>query len=101
MPTRSSAPDWMMVLSVLTLLQAEVIGRVWSSPLTIPANARAVFAPLLDDLVPDAPDEDARMVAVAQDHVFEVAPVPLVPVEVIVELGLLLLPHVEGFVHHD
>src|SRR5258705_3915490 len=41
------------------------------------------------------------MIAIAQNHVFQIALVPLVPVEMIVKRCLLLLPHVEGFIHDN
>src|SRR5439155_17920956 len=41
------------------------------------------------------------MIAIAQQHVFEVAFVPLVPIEMIIKLRFLLPPHVECFIHDD
>src|SRR6185436_17799177 len=41
------------------------------------------------------------MIAIAQHHVFEVALMPLGPIEVIVKLRLLNLPNVERLIHDD
>ena len=41
------------------------------------------------------------MIAVATNHVRQIALMPLRKVEVIVEFRLLLPPHVERLVHHD
>ena len=41
------------------------------------------------------------MITIPQHHVFQITFVPLVPIEVVVEFRLLLLPHVKGFVHHN
>ena len=57
--------------------------------------------PLLHHFVADAPHEHAGMIAVAPHHVREVAHMPRVPVEMIIEGRLLLLPHVERFVEDD
>ena len=57
--------------------------------------------PLLEHLVAYRPHQDARVVAVAQDEVGEVALVPLVEEAGVVVLGLAAAPHVERLVHHD
>ena len=63
--------------------------------------ASRIAAPLFSDFIADAPDENARMVAIAQHHVFKIAFVPLIPVKMIVKFRLLFLPHVKGFVHDN
>src|SRR5439155_232066 len=57
--------------------------------------------PLLHHFVADTPNEDAGMIAVAQHHIRQVAHMPRVPIEMVVVLGLFLLPHVERFVHDN
>ena len=56
---------------------------------------------LLEDLVPDAPHHDARVVAVAPDHVPQVALAPRVEVLAVAVLHLRHAPHVEGLVHDE
>ena len=56
---------------------------------------------LLEDLVPDAPHHDARVVAVPPDHVAEVALSPLGEVLAVAVLHLRHAPHVEGLVHDE
>src|SRR5579885_338744 len=61
----------------------------------------AIGAALLHHLVADAPQDDRRMVAVAVDHIADVALAPLIE-----KLGVAVgdfgdAPHVEGFVHDD
>ena len=58
-------------------------------------------APLLGDLVADAPHHDARVIAVAADHVGQIALAPLVEELAIAEARLVLAPLVERLVHHD
>ena len=41
------------------------------------------------------------MISIAQHHIFQIAFVPLVKIEMVIKLCLLNLPNVEGFVHHD
>ena len=57
-------------------------------------------APLLEHLIADAPHDDRRMIAVAQQHIAQVALVPLVEVSRVVVGGLALAPHVKALVHH-
>src|SRR5689334_15967582 len=64
-------------------------------------SAQWTVVPLLHHFIADAPDEDAGMIAIAQHHVFEIALVPLVPIEVVVEFRLLNLPHVKRLIHDD
>ena len=42
-----------------------------------------------------------RVIPIATYHVFEVAFMPFVPVEMIVKLRFFFLPDVERFIHHD
>ena len=56
---------------------------------------------LLEDLVPDAPHHDARVVPVAPDHVPQVALAPRVEVLPVAVLDLRHAPHVEGLVHDE
>ena len=61
----------------------------------------AVRLRLLEDLVPDAPHHDARVVAVPPDHVAQVALAPLGEVLAVAVLDLRLAPHVEGLVQDE
>src|SRR6185503_888502 len=63
--------------------------------------ARWTVVPLLHHFIADAPDEDTGMIAIAQYHVFEIALVPLVPVEVVVIFRLRNLPHIKRLIHDD
>ena len=57
--------------------------------------------PLLQHLVTYRPHKDARMVAVAQDEVGEVALMPLVEEAGIVVLGFAAAPHIKRLVHDN
>ena len=59
------------------------------------------IAALLRNLVADAPEDDARVVAVAPDEIRQVRLVPRVEEARIVIPRLRLPPHVEGLVHHE
>ena len=95
------------------ILRAAVIGGLCDGPRGIEgahysgelarnrSGGAVAIVPLLHYFVADAPDEDAGMIPVAQNHVRQVAHVPGVPIEVVVVRRLRFLPHVEGFVHHD
>ncbi len=60
----------------------------------------ALRVALLGDLVADAPHDDRRVVAIAADHVADVALAPLVEELAVAEARLVLLPLVERLVHH-
>src|SRR6185437_15506601 len=53
------------------------------------------------DLIPDAPQDYAGMIAVAQDHALEIPLPPLPEIEVVVFGILGLLPAVECFIDHQ
>ena len=85
------------------LLKAEVVGRVGSSwwkksdqPL---GHGGAVGAALLRDLVADAVHDDAGMIAVAVDHVADIALRPLVEIFAVAVGHLGPAPHVERLIH--
>jgi hypothetical protein len=65
------------------------------------AAGGGILIPLFSYFIADTPNENARVIAISQDHIFEVATVPFVPIEMVIEFRLLLLPHVKGFIHHD
>ena len=86
-------------------LKPAVTGRVGSSSWQMSVRRFATFQPsgvrLLEDLVPDAPHHDARVVPVAPDHVAQVALAPLGEVLAVAVLDLRLAPHVEGLVQDE
>ena len=78
------------------------IARVLSLALTAAMSEAAMVVLLLScDLVADAPDDDARVVAVARHHVADVGRRPLTEEAGVVVLVLGLVPAVEGLVHHE
>ena len=55
----------------------------------------------LRNLVADSPDHDRRMIAIAQHHRGDILLPPSVEIGAVVELDLVSLPHVEGFIQHQ
>ena len=57
--------------------------------------------PLFENLVADAPHDDARMVAVTFHQVGEITLMPLIKEAGIVAIRLLAPPHIKALVHHQ
>ena len=55
---------------------------------------------LFADLIADAPEDDAGMIAVAAELRAPVLLVPVIEQQMIIIFGFAALPAVEGFVHH-
>ncbi len=56
---------------------------------------------VIGDLVSDAPNDDARMVAVAHDHVADIGRGPLVEESSVVVRVLALVPTIKRLIHHE
>src|SRR5882672_12229135 len=61
----------------------------------------AVGLTLLRDLVADAPEDDARVIAVPMHHVTQVTLRPLIVELAVAVRHLRDAPHIEGLVHHE
>ena len=58
------------------------------------------LAPLLRNLIADAPHDDARMVAVVLHEIGDVLVAPLLKEASITILALRINPHIEALCHH-